>query len=167
MNKLFNDILNKFKGLIRAANRSNRHNKVILASIAPKNLNKTIAKYPNKCESIDKSTFEHQRAYESFIDRINKEYIQKFNCDHTRIHIPFHRSLRQHRRRQEVENFYYYKLSDGLHPNSDLKKKWKEFLNKAIVELNSSTEKIKIKVRAQRPTLSINKNTKFVIFCIN
>lgn len=136
VNNLFHDILNKFKGLIRAANRKNRHNKVILATIAPKDLTKTIAKYPNKCESIDKVTFEHQRAFESFIDKINKEYIQDFNCENTGIHIPFHRSLRQHRRREKVEHFYYHKLSDGLHPITDLKKKWKEFLNKAIVEFN-------------------------------
>ena len=137
VNKLFNEITEKFNNLIRAAKRRNKHNKVVLATIAPKDLAKTIAKYPAKCEQIDNLSFKYQRDFESFIDKINKEYIQKFNCHNTELHIPLHRPLRQHRRRTRVEFNHYHKLSDGLHLNRDLKKKWKKFLNNVIIKINS------------------------------
>jgi uncharacterized protein (UPF0248 family) len=71
------------------------------------------------------STRYHQTSYENFVCRINEEFINMFNNNQTKVHIPLHRALRV---RRGGGKYQYYKLHDGLHPGDELKKDWMEMI---------------------------------------
>jgi hypothetical protein len=70
----------------------------------------------------------HQTSYENFVCRINEEFINMFNNNETKVHIPLHRALRVRRGRRGAGRYQYYKLYDGLHPGDELKKDWMEMI---------------------------------------
>ncbi|CAG2219780.1 unnamed protein product [Mytilus edulis] len=124
---LYKRIVKKFNQIEIAVKTVAFNAKVVIATIPPKELERTIRKYPHKSEKLGTLTRNHQQSYENFVCRINEDFINDFNQKETQVHIPLHRALRQHRgRRGSV--FSYNKLRDGLHPDHDLKKHWMEMI---------------------------------------
>ena len=111
----------------------NRANRVIIATIPPKDLRYSVEKYPNKADiELYRITTRHQAAYEKFINRVNEQFVNKFNEDETRIHLALHTNLRIHRSRRRSSKFCYSKLYDGIHPRKSLKREWIEKIRRAI-----------------------------------
>jgi len=119
LDHLYVNIVNKYRRIVKAAKKHNPNNRVVIGTIASKDLDKTIKKYPQKSEYIDRVTIEHQRAFEKFVQKINEQCSNVFNESETGVHIPLHRRLRQHRGRKRTQ-FHYHKFHDGFLPTSDL-----------------------------------------------
>lgn len=131
----YNEIIRHFNSLLRTIKRQNRDNKVVIATIPPKELLRSVQKYPEKSDLEAKYiTDKHQVEFEKFIVEINDE-IADFNEKLTGHHLPLHSELRTHRGsgstykrnpKNKTSQFRYYKLYDGLHPNSELLNRWTE-----------------------------------------
>lgn len=121
--KLFVKITVKFHSLVKTIKKS-QNTKIIIATIPPKDLAKSVAKYPTKAAiEVDKITPAHQSEFEWFVARINN-YIGDFNKTETGHHLPLHTQLRTHRSRRGSSAYRYTKFSDGLHPRESLKQTW-------------------------------------------
>ncbi|CAC5404644.1 unnamed protein product [Mytilus coruscus] len=133
LNILYKRIVKKFNQIETAVKTVAINAKVVIATIPPTDLKRTIRKYPHKSEKLGTITHNHQQSFENFVTRINEDFINDFNKKETRVHIPLHRALRQHRgRRGSV--YSYNKLCDGLHPDCNLKKHWIEMKVSRLVQ---------------------------------
>lgn len=124
LTKVYERVIRKYQQVDQGIKSINRHIKLIIATIPPKDLIQTLLKYPHKSEKIETITRDHQTSYENFVCRINEEFINMFNNNETEVHIPLHRALRVRR----GGRYQYYKLHDGLHPGDELKKDWMEMI---------------------------------------
>lgn len=122
-NRLFVKITKRLARLTEKVKKYCASGKVIVATIPPKDLRRSIEKYPQHAVlAVNELTREHQKQFEIFVDRLNK-FVNELNVKGTGIHMPLHVNLRIHRGRRGSK-FYYDKLIDGLHPNDELKKTW-------------------------------------------
>lgn len=128
LTNVYERIIRKYQQVDQGIKSINRHIKLVIATIPPKDLIQTSLKYPQKSEKIETITREHQTSYENFVCRINEEFINMFNNKETKVHIPLHRALRVRRGRRGAGRYQYYKLHDGLHPGDELKKDWMEMI---------------------------------------
>ena len=112
-----------FKKIRDYVHRLNKANRIIIATIPPKDLRHSVEKYPTKAD-IDfyRISTRHKAAYERFINRVNENFVNQFNEDETGIHLALHTNLRVHRSRGRASKFVYSKLYDGIHPRKFLKR---------------------------------------------
>ena len=97
LTKVYERVIRKYQQVDQGIKSINRHIKLIIATIPPKDLIQTLLKYPHKSEKIETITRDHQTSYENFVCRINEEFINMFNNNETEVHIPLHRALRVRR----------------------------------------------------------------------
>jgi hypothetical protein len=86
--KQYERVIRKYQQFDQGIKSINRHIKLIIATIPPKDLIQTLLKYPHKSEKIETITRDHQTSYENFVCRINEEFINMFNNNETEVHIP-------------------------------------------------------------------------------
>lgn len=123
-----------FRTLIRAIKSKNKRNVYVIGTIAPKDLLRSISKYPRKSELLLKNiTSEHQKKYEDFVVEVNKD-VNDLNNNGSGAHLALHTDLRIHRGsgatrratpKSRTSRFFYDKLRDGLHPGKELLDIWK------------------------------------------
>ena len=131
--EIYSDIVYSFKKIRDYAHRINEANRVIIATIAPKDLRHSVQKYPHKADiELSRISARHQGAYERFVCHLNDKLINNFNEDETSIHLALHTDLRLHRSRGRSSRFMYNKLYDGIHPCKSLKKNWFEKVERTV-----------------------------------
>ena len=133
--KLFISVTKSIKSLVKKIKKHNDSVKVLIATIPPKDLKRSVEKYPQKASlTLEEITSAHQKTYEDFVSKINN-FINDINAEETGVHLPLHVDLRIHRGRRG-SSFYYHKLYDGLHPDDDLKTKWFDRIYEAYQKMN-------------------------------
>jgi hypothetical protein len=78
LTKVYERVIRKYQQVDQGIKSINRHIKLIIATIPPKDLIQTLLKYPHKSEKIETITRDHQTSYENFVCRINEEFINMF-----------------------------------------------------------------------------------------
>ncbi|MES9879299.1 MAG: SGNH/GDSL hydrolase family protein [Sedimenticola sp.] len=123
VNKLLTKVTSKYHVLCRTIKKSNSNAQIVIATIPPKHLLRSIQKYPQKSPiDVQQVTDKHQSSFAQFLSRVNT-YINDFNTRETGRHLPLHTNLRNHRGRRRTK-FRYDKFTDGLHPSTELKRNW-------------------------------------------
>lgn len=130
----FTEIVRQFISLAKVIKRKHEGSKTVIATIPPKDVLKSVTKYPSKSELTPREvTSKHQRSFEQFVTEVNDLFISEFNKKHTGKHLAFHSQLRTHRGsgasrkscpKSKTSQYYYHKLSDGLHPGEELLQVW-------------------------------------------
>ena len=128
LTKVYERIIRKYQQVDQGIKSINRHIKLVITTTPLKDLIQTLLKYPHKSEKIETITRDHQTSYENFVCIINEEFINMFNNNETKVHIPLHGALRVGRERKGAGRYQYYKLHDGRHPGDELKKDWMEMI---------------------------------------
>ena len=77
LTKVYERVIRKYQQVDQGNKSINRHIKLIIATIPPKDLIQTLLKYPHKSEKIETITRDHQTSYENFVCRINEELNMK------------------------------------------------------------------------------------------
>lgn len=135
---IYSDIVYSFKKIRDYAHRINQANRVIIATVAPKDLRHSVQKYPHKADiELYRISTRHQGAYERFVCRLNDKFINNFNEDETSIHLALHTDLRLHRSRGRSSRFMYNKLYDGIHPCKSLKKSWFKKVERTVTAFHA------------------------------
>ncbi|MES9884657.1 MAG: SGNH/GDSL hydrolase family protein [Sedimenticola sp.] len=122
--KLFVKITSKFRSLIKCIKKVKPSASIVVATIPPKDLLRSVTKYPHKSSlNISDITDSHQLAFEKFVIKVN-DFIDNLNKSETGQHLPLHTALRTHRGRRGSTRFRYHKFTDGIHPLQSLKDVW-------------------------------------------
>lgn len=115
----------QFTNLVNEIRQRNITCKIIIGTVPPKHLKRSIRKYPtHSALSYTDITPTCQQNHEQFVMKLNSEFIHDFNESNTGVHLALHTHLRTHRSRGRISRFNYFKLYDGLHPSQSLKHDW-------------------------------------------
>ena len=118
LEEIYSNLIFSLRRIKTLVQKLNAQNKLIIATIPPKDLRQAVEKYPDRADiELYRITTRHQGAYERFVTRVNNE-------SETGIHNPLHADLRIHRSRGRSSKYFYNKLYDRLHTCASLKQKW-------------------------------------------